>query len=90
MKYSDGEFAKVINSLWLLAIFAKALSGMLDWVLNVFEIISFVLFINYSLIILSIIHLLFYLLISTYVSRVYILAASRYYSHVLACFIIFV
>ena len=35
------------------------------------------------------IHLLFYLLTSVYVSRVYILAAF-YYSHVLACFIIFV
>ena len=48
--------------------------------------ISFNLFINYSLII----HSPFYLLISVYGSRVYILAASRYYSHVLACFIIFV
>ena len=36
------------------------------------------------------IHLPFYLLTSVYGSRVYILAASRYYSNGLACFIIFV
>ena len=36
------------------------------------------------------IHLLLYLLISVYVSRVYILKGSCYYSHILACFIIFV
>ena len=53
------------------------------------KFISFSLFINYSLITVSI-HLPFYLLTSVYGSRVYILAASRYYSHVLACVIIFV
>ena len=36
------------------------------------------------------IHLLIHLLTSLYVSRVYILAVSCYYSHVLVCFIIFV
>ena len=54
VKYSDGEFVKIVNDLWQLTIFAKALSGMLGWVLNVFEIISFTLFISYSLITLSI------------------------------------
>ena len=48
------RISKIVNGLWLLAIFAKALFGMVDWVLNVFEIISFILFINYSLITLSI------------------------------------
>ena len=35
-KYLDGEFPKIFNGLWLLPIFAKALSRMLDWVLNMF------------------------------------------------------
>ena len=76
---------------WLLAIFAKALSGMRDWVLNVFEIYFFYLFLSIIHVLLYLFnHLLFYLSTSVYVSRVYILDASCYYSHVLACFIIFV
>ena len=84
---SDKRFAKIVNDLWLLTIFTKALSRMLHWVVNVFEIIPFILFVNYSLISFSIDWFTFYSLISVYVSRVYILAASCYYSHVLACVI---
>ena len=41
VKYSDGHFAKIVNGLWLLPIFAIALSGMFDSVLNMFEIYLF-------------------------------------------------
>ena len=60
------RISKIVNGLWLLAIFAKALFGMVDWVLNVFEIISFMLFINYSRITFIYLFIYFFcLLIST-------------------------
>ena len=60
VKCFNWESAKYVNGLWLLAIFAKPLSGMLDWVLNMLLIYLFVLsYFIYLLITLSIIHLTF-------------------------------
>ena len=41
VKYVNEEFAKIVNGLWLLAIFPKDLSGLPDWVLNLFLIYLF-------------------------------------------------
>ena len=38
MNYLDEEFLKIVKDLWLLAIFARALSAMLGWALNMFVI----------------------------------------------------
>ena len=78
VKYLDREFTKIVNVLWLLAI--------LFYVWNFSFYLIYHLFSYYFI---YFFHLLFYLLISEYMSRVYILAASRYYWHVLVCFTIF-
>ena len=78
VKYLDGEFTKIVNVLWLLAI--------LFYIWNFSFYLIYHLFSYYFI---YFFHLLFYLLISAYMSRVYILAASRYYWHVLVCFTIF-
>ena len=82
VKYSDGEFVKIVNGLWLLATFAKPLSGMLAWVLHMFEIYFFYLIyqlFNYYFTI----YLFTFLFIDLCVCfKSVLLAASRYYSHV--------
>ena len=46
VNYLDEEFLKIVKDLWLLAIFAKALSAMLGWALNMF-VISLIFLIHY-------------------------------------------
>ena len=59
-KYLDGEFAKIVNGLRLLGIFAKAFSGMPDMVPNMFVIYLF--YLNYDLFTYYFIYLFIYFL----------------------------
>ena len=81
---------KITAGVLLLDIFVKAVSGMLDWVLNMF--VTYLFYLIYYLFTYYFIYLFsyfFYLLNSAWVSRVCVLAATLYHSHVLSYFIHF-
>ena len=90
VKNSDGEFVKIATAIAVGYIRKDFVwNAWLDsecvWNLFLLSYLSII-----QVLIYVFIHLLFYLLTSVHVSWVYILAASCYYSDVLACFIIFV